>query len=101
MLQNRSTDLCPTQVSFVPGRQIIDNVIVAQVILHKYRNTKGKKGFIAWKIDLSKAYDRLQWSFIRDVLWEIGLRRKILELIMQCVTTVKYQAIVNGGLMRT
>ncbi|XP_048422575.1 uncharacterized protein LOC125469371 [Pyrus x bretschneideri] len=88
----------PTQVSFVPGRQIIDNVIVAQEILHKYRNTKGKKGFIAWKIDLSKAYDRLQWSFIREVLWEIGLRGKILELIMQCVTTVNYQTIVNGEL---
>ncbi|KAM1032357.1 hypothetical protein ACFX2C_036031 [Malus domestica] len=39
-----------------------------------------------------------KWSFIRDILWEIGLRGKVLELIMQCVTTVKYQAIVNGEL---
>ncbi|VVA35314.1 PREDICTED: reverse mRNAase, partial [Prunus dulcis] len=60
----------PNQVSFVPGRQITDNIIVAQEVLHKFKNAKGKKGFIAWKIDLSKAYDRMQWPFIREVLWE-------------------------------
>ncbi|XP_021826800.1 uncharacterized protein LOC110767533 [Prunus avium] len=64
----------PAQASFIPGRQIVDNIIVAQEVLHKFRNSKGKKGFIAWKIDLSKAYDRLHWDFIYDVLWEIGIR---------------------------
>ncbi|CAL9013233.1 unnamed protein product [Prunus brigantina] len=88
--------ISPNQVSFVPGSQIVDNVIIAQELLHKFRNSKGKKGFIAWKIDLSKAYDRLQWHFIKDVLWEAGLRGRVLELLMQCITTVKYQAILNG-----
>ncbi|BBH04509.1 transposable element gene [Prunus dulcis] len=88
----------PAQASFIPGRQIVDNIIVAQEVLHKFRNSKGKKGFIAWKIDLSKAYDRINWDFIYDVLWEIGIRGKLLVLIMQCIKSVRYQAILNGEL---
>ncbi|KAI5338250.1 hypothetical protein L3X38_017521 [Prunus dulcis] len=49
----------PTQVSFVLGRHRVDNIVIAQEMLHKFKIAKGKKGFIAWKIDLSKAYDRL------------------------------------------
>ncbi|CAL9001792.1 unnamed protein product [Prunus brigantina] len=56
----------PIQVSFVPGRHIVDNIVIAQEMLHKFKVAKGQKGFIAWKIDLSKAYDRLSWSFIRE-----------------------------------
>ncbi|XP_021826059.1 uncharacterized protein LOC110766949 [Prunus avium] len=88
----------PNQVSFVPGRQITDNIVIAQEVLHKFKTAKGKKGFIAWKIDLSKAYDRLHWHFIREVLWEVGIRGRILELLMQCFSTVQYKAILNGEL---
>ncbi|BBN67603.1 Polynucleotidyl transferase, ribonuclease H-like superfamily protein [Prunus dulcis] len=82
----------PAQASFIPGRQIVDNIIVSQEVLHKFRNSKGKKGFITWKIDLSKAYDRLHWDFIYDVLWEIG------KLGLECIKSVRYQAILNGEL---
>lgn len=68
--------LCPcmaklvslNQVSFVPRRHIVNNIIVSQEMLHKFKTSKGKKGFIAWKVDLSKAYVHLSWSFIKEVL---------------------------------
>ena len=41
-------------------------------------------------------YDHLNWTFIRNVLREIGIRGRILELLMHCITSVKYQAILNG-----
>ncbi|CAL8176297.1 unnamed protein product [Prunus armeniaca] len=88
----------PTQVSFVPGRHIVDNIVIAQEMLHKFKVAKGQKGFIAWKIDLSKAYDRLSWCFIREVLCEIGIGGRILELIMHCISFVHYKAILNGEL---
>ncbi|KAL6202861.1 hypothetical protein ACLB2K_026565 [Fragaria x ananassa] len=56
--------ISPNQVSFVPGRQISDNIMIAQEILHKCKNAKGTKGFMAWKVDLSKAYDRLNWNLL-------------------------------------
>lgn len=60
-----------TQSSFVPGRQITDNIVIVQEVIHTMRNKQGSKGFMAIKIDFEKAYDRLRWSFIQDTLLEI------------------------------
>ncbi|KAK3199387.1 hypothetical protein Dsin_022802 [Dipteronia sinensis] len=49
----------PNQVAFVPVRQIQDNIVIAQEALHKFKKVNGKLGFMAWKIDLAKAYDNL------------------------------------------
>nr|XP_011457336.1 PREDICTED: uncharacterized protein LOC105349397 [Fragaria vesca subsp. vesca] len=69
-----STLVSPTQVSFILGHNITDNIIVAQEMMHKFHNSKRNLGFMAWKIDLAKAYDKLQWQFIESVLWEVGIR---------------------------
>ena len=37
------------------------------------KSMKRSKGYIATKIDLEKAYDRLQWDFIRDTLEDVGI----------------------------
>ncbi|CAL8168851.1 unnamed protein product [Prunus armeniaca] len=90
--------ISPNQVSFVHGRHITDNILIAQELMHKFKLSKGKKGFMAWKIDLSKAYDRLNWNFIEHVLVELGLPLNLIKLIMSCVSTVKYQICINGEL---
>ncbi|KAK2648507.1 hypothetical protein Ddye_015996 [Dipteronia dyeriana] len=84
----------PNQVAFVPGRQIQDNIIVAQQVLNKFRIAKGINGLISWKIDLSKAYDKIQWSFIKLVLEEQGIVGDLNNLIMSCVFHNK--VILNG-----
>ena len=64
-LQELLPDLIgPHQTSFVPGRHITENIIVAQEIIHSMRRKKRRKGFMAIKVDLEKAYDKLSWSFI-------------------------------------
>ena len=80
----------------MPGRQIQDNIIVAQEVLHKFRKVRGKSGLMAWKIDLAKAYDRIQWDFIKEVLNEVGIEGKINRLIMSCISSVQFKVIVNG-----
>lgn len=90
--------ISPNQVSFVPGRQIVDNIIIAQELMHKFKISKGKKGFMAWKIDLSKAYDRLNWHFIESVLVELKLPRAFIQLVMSCISSVQYKICVNGEL---
>ncbi|GMI86798.1 hypothetical protein HRI_002349100 [Hibiscus trionum] len=84
------------QVSFVPGRNITDNIILAQEIIHSMSIKSGKEGFMAIKVDLEKAYDRLEWHFIEDTLREVGLPDKLTELIMMCVRTVSTQILWNG-----
>uniref|UniRef100_A0A2N9GG55 RNase H type-1 domain-containing protein n=1 Tax=Fagus sylvatica TaxID=28930 RepID=A0A2N9GG55_FAGSY len=58
----------PFQAAFVPGRRGVDNVIIAQELIHSLHKKKGRKGQFILKVDLEKAYDRLEWSFIREVL---------------------------------
>ncbi|XP_031127611.1 uncharacterized protein LOC116029708 [Ipomoea triloba] len=61
------------QSSFVPGRQITDNILLYQEVMHSMRTKQGSKGFMVLKIDLEKSYDRLNWDFIRDTLKDVGM----------------------------
>ena len=63
-----------TQSAFVAGRVITDNVIITHETLHYLRTSEAKKYFsMAVKTDMSKAYNRIEWSFVREVLRLIGL----------------------------
>lgn len=52
---------------------------------------------MAIKTDMSKAYDMLEWEFIRLVLEKMNFQSTFLNWIMQCVTTVSYTFIINGA----
>ncbi|KAK2637748.1 hypothetical protein Ddye_025543 [Dipteronia dyeriana] len=80
----------PNQAAFVPSRQIQDNIVVVHEVLHKFKNAKRNLGFIA-KIDLAKAYDNLQWGFIKQVLEMIGIEGRMKDLIMSYVSSVQYR----------
>lgn len=86
----------PTQCSFIPGRQACDNIIVTQEILHTMRRKVGRVGTMAAKIDLEKAYDRVNWDFLRRVLQEVGFNSEMINLIMFMVTSAKLSVIWNG-----
>uniref|UniRef100_A0A803Q4P7 Reverse transcriptase domain-containing protein n=1 Tax=Cannabis sativa TaxID=3483 RepID=A0A803Q4P7_CANSA len=85
----------PTQSAFIPGRWIAECSILAQEVLHSFKNKKGKQGVMAIKTDMSKAYDRLEWSFLLRVLQANGLCAKACNLIMSCVTSVSYSILLN------
>ena len=63
----------PFQFTFMPGRRSVDNAIVVQEIIHTISNKKGRVGYMAIKVDLKKAYDKIEWSFIREVLMNANL----------------------------
>lgn len=88
--------ISPFQIGFVPGRNIHENIIIAQEMLRSMRKMRGKVGFFAIKVDLSKAYDRLNWHFIENILYEVGLPNKLITLIMHCVFTVNTNVLWNG-----
>ena len=72
-------------------------MVVAQELIHSLDKLKGKVGFMAIKVDLVKAYDRLKWSFIRNVLKAFQFPDELIKLIMSCVTFTTISILLNGG----
>ncbi|XP_065622950.1 uncharacterized protein LOC136064750 [Quercus suber] len=89
--------ISPIQTTFVPGRKGVDNVIIAQELIYTMDNLKGREGYMAVKVDLEKAYDRLEWSFIHKVLQAFHFPSSIIKVIMSCVSSSTISVLVNGN----
>ena len=57
---------------------------------------KGKKGSIALKLDISKAYDRVEWSFLQGIMQRMGFPEGWIKRVMGCVTTSTFSILING-----
>ena len=54
---------------------------------------------MALKIDLEKAYDKLEWSFIREVLIRANFPADLIEIIMSCISTISTSILFNGEVL--
>ena len=71
--------------------------MIAFETLHRMKTQcSSKTSFMASKLDMSKAYDRVEWVFLQKVLLKMGFKEAWVGLIMHCVTTVTYSILVNG-----
>jgi hypothetical protein len=89
--------ISPFQSAFVPGRWIAENTILAREVMHKMKSMKGKGGLVGIKIDMSKAYDRIDWSFLLEVLRCFGFSEKVSKIIEQCVCNASSAILLNGS----
>ena len=102
VLANRLKLILPNVISdsqsaFVPNRLIINNTTVAFEILHRIRNKRsGKKGSMAVKLDINKAYDHVEWSFLRQIMLKLGFDQHWVQLAMETVCTASYSMLING-----
>ena len=86
-----------TQSAFIAERLITDNVLIVFESLHHMKTSCiGRTGFMALKLDISKAYDKVEWIFLEKVLLKMGFHNSWVALIMECITTVSYSILVNG-----
>ena len=87
----------PTHSSFIPCKQIIDNIVIYHEVLHSMITKNSSKGWMIIKIDLEKAHDRLSWQFIHESLEEMDFLANWTHNIMQCVETPSKSILWNGG----
>ena len=89
--------ISPSQSAFVPGRLITDNVLVAYETLHAMHNRRSsRRGSLALKLDISKAYDRDEWDFLKGTMTKLGLLGRWIDRVMSCVTSTSYFVCING-----
>lgn len=84
------------QSSFMSGRAITDNSFEVFEIIHfMKRKNKGKTWDIALKIDINKAYGRIDKGFFEHMLTKLGFNRMWLDLVMMCLKSVQCSVFVN------
>ena len=85
------------QSAFMTDRLISDNIMVAFETLHYMRNhSSGKVGYMALKLDMSKAYDRVEWPYMEKLMEKMGFDDSWVQLMMKCISSATYSVLING-----
>lgn len=101
-MANRLKELLPSIISksqsaFIQNRLITDNAIVAIKMFHTMKKrSKGRRGSVSIKLDMSKTYDRVEWDFLMDVLGRMGFESSWISQVMRCVQGAVYSFKING-----
>jgi hypothetical protein len=91
-IANRTIDR--SQTAFIKGRSLHEGVLALHEIAHKLR-TKNLQGLLL-KLDFEKAYDRVSWDFLREVLLRKGFSALVVHRLMQLVSGGHTAVNVNG-----
>lgn len=83
------------QFGFLDSRQMHEAIGVAQETIHSVKQMNRKRAVI--KIDLSKAYDRISWTYLRLLLTHLGFKTDFISWIMGCITSVSFAVLINGA----
>jgi hypothetical protein len=89
--------ISPNQSAFLQGRSIHDNSILAHEIFHSMKRKQGREGLMALKLDMERAFDHMEWSFLFKVLSSLGFSSKWIHMIDQCISTVSFSILLEGS----
>ena len=87
----------PSQNAFLGGRKMSDSIHLIQELLRSYSRKRATPRCML-KVDFKKAFDSIQWNFIKNVLLQLGFPTSFVGLIMACVESATYSISVNGQL---
>lgn len=86
-----------SQSAFIQDRLIKDNRIIGHECIVAIKNHRHiNKDMTSLKIDLSKAYDRVEWPYLKEIMLRLGFDVSWVELIMRCISSASYSILING-----
>jgi hypothetical protein len=86
--------IAPSQTAFIKGRLLLDGALSLHEIIHELKSRKTKA--VLLKLDFEKAYDRVHWKFLREVLIRKGFESGFIHRIMQLVSGGQTTIAING-----
>eukprot|EP00253_Pinus_taeda_P006425 PITA_06425 len=100
VIANRLKTILPGIISeeqsgYVEGRQIFDNILLAQEMIHSLHSRK--EAGMLMQLDLSKAYDKVSWKYLEAVLRAFGLYNTWIKWILALIKSPRYAILVNGA----
>lgn len=87
--------IAPEQSGFVEGRQILDGIILIHEVVHSLKHSNTPCMLV--KLDLSKAYDKLNWDFMKGMLRAFGFSKEWIEWVMNLTSSAFFSLLVNGS----
>uniref|UniRef100_A0A803Q893 Reverse transcriptase domain-containing protein n=1 Tax=Cannabis sativa TaxID=3483 RepID=A0A803Q893_CANSA len=85
--------------AFLSDRIIFYNIIIANEVIHAITNRKhGKVGWAALKLDMEKAFDKVEWAYIEHILQHFGFPYPFISLILNCLSSVSFRLRINNCL---
>ncbi|KAL0322967.1 UNVERIFIED_CONTAM: hypothetical protein Sangu_1916000 [Sesamum angustifolium] len=84
-----------SQSGFVPGRLLSDNVLLVQELVHSLKSRRPDAN-VVFKLDMAKAYDRVNWEFLYQVLRRKGFPQRWIGLVANAISHCWFSVLVNG-----
>ena len=85
--------ISPEQAGFVESKQILDGIIIIHETIHSVKI--GKIPGMLLKLDLSKAYDKINWKFLVSMLKAFGFSDQWIMWVMNLVSSAFFSILVN------
>lgn len=99
LLSLRLKPVLPSIICLFSGRAISDNVLITHEVLHYLKTSQAQqKCSMVVKMDMSKAYNRVEWDFVSQVLHRLGFHEKWINWVMECITSVSYKFLINDNI---
>lgn len=89
--------LSSKELGFLKGRRIQDAIDSTHETLHSIKKKNIKS--LVLKLDLKRAYDDVDWEFLRVILLTVGFEVKLTDCIMSCVSSASFVVLINKEAM--
>nr|GEU55770.1 cysteine-rich receptor-like protein kinase [Tanacetum cinerariifolium] len=90
-----AVEMTQNHIAFLVGRQILDGCLIANEIINTVKHEDQR--LLLFKVDFEKAFDSVNWDFLRDIMTQMGFGVKWRKWIGSCLSSTSISVLINGS----